>query len=60
MATRSGPPAHQNSVAWVPHRADKHNSLQKLVKALPNHGVCARCHDVIEWKKKYGKYRGWP
>ena len=56
-ARRSGPPKHQNETAWVPSRNDKHNSLRKLVSALPNQGVCARCHEQIEWKKQYGKYK---
>ena len=41
----------------MPSRNDKHNSLRKLVSALPNQGVCARCHEQIEWKKQYGKYK---
>lgn len=24
---------------------------------MPNEGLCARCHDIIEWKKKYRKYK---
>ena len=48
---------HQNTTAWVPDRADKHNSLRKLIEQLPNDGVCQRCHDQIEWKKSYGKYK---
>ena len=48
---------HQNTVAWIPARADKHNSLRGIVAALPNDGVCRRCHDQIEWKKSYGKYK---
>ena len=54
---KSGPPAHQNAVAWVPARMDKHNTLRKLVAALPNAGVCDKCHKQIEWKKQYGKYK---
>jgi hypothetical protein len=54
---KRGPPAHQNKVAWVPARADKHNTLKKIMAALPNSGVCQKCHDIIEWKKQYGKYK---
>ena len=54
---RSGPPAHQNATAWVPNRADKHNSLQKKVNELKIDGVCQRCKDAIEWKRTYGKYK---
>ena len=54
---RRGPPIHQNKTKWVPSRADKHNTLRATVEALPNEGVCRRCHDQIEWKKEYGKYK---
>ena len=57
MPTRSGPPAHQNREAWIPNRADKQNTLKKVVEALPNQGVCQRCYEQIEWKKQYGKYK---
>ena len=36
---------------------DKHNTLRRKTAALPNRGVCATCHEIIEWKKKYGKYK---
>jgi hypothetical protein len=41
-------------VARKPHerRFDAHN-----VGRLPNEGLCPRCHDIIEWKKKYRKYK---
>ena len=54
---RSGPPAHANRVKYEPSRGDKHNTLQKLVKALPVHSTCEKCTEVIEWKKQYGKYK---
>ena len=57
MSKRTGPPVHQNKTAWVPSRADKHNTLRALVASLPNDGVCRRCYDMIEWKKQYGKYK---
>ena len=47
-------PAHQNTFAF------KHNPNSRKTKtilALPNTGLCARCHDLIEWKKKYRKYK---
>ena len=52
MSKKSGPPAHANKEKWVPARADKHNTLKKLVAALPNEGVCKRCKEQIEWKKE--------
>lgn len=57
MSTRRGPPAHQNAIQWVPNRADKHNSLQKFVSEIKIDRVCRRCHDQIEWKRTYGKYK---
>ncbi|EOD35452.1 hypothetical protein EMIHUDRAFT_201559 [Emiliania huxleyi CCMP1516] len=57
-ARRSGPPKHQNSFAWVPASADKHNTLQDKVGKLDlRGGVCAKCYEVIEWKRRYGKYK---
>ena len=53
-APQSGPPAHQNSFAF------KHNPnsrLTKAIAALPNDGVCARCHDIIEWRRMYRKFK---
>ncbi len=28
-----------------------------MILALPNEGLCRRCHDKIEWRKKYRKYK---
>eukprot|EP00946_MAST-07B_sp_MAST-7B-sp1_P004138 g4138.t1 len=38
----------------------KHNSKSKKserIMALVHTGLCFRCHDKIEWKKKYRKYK---
>jgi len=52
---RDGPkPAHQNSYAFKHNRASK--TTQKIL-ASPNIGLCKRCHDIIEWKKAYRKYK---
>ena len=51
---------HQNTEAWVPNRADKHNSLQQLVNKLPSGaeaGLCQKCDEVVAWKKQFGKYK---
>ena len=56
-ARRSGPPAHANKEAFIPSRADKHNTKQNLIKTLPDDGCCKKCTEVIEWKKQYGKYK---
>lgn len=58
MSKKSGPPKHVNTEAWVPKRADKHNSGQQLINKLPlTDGVCKKCAEVIDWKKRYGKYK---
>ena len=47
-------PAHQNEFAF------RHNPKSKLTEkilASPNVGVCQKCHDKIEWRKQYRKYK---
>lgn len=47
-------PTHQNTFAF------KHNpnsrKTQKILE-MPNTHVCRRCHDKIEWRKQYRKYK---
>ena len=53
-AEKKGAPAHQNKYAF------KHNKGSKLTEkilAIPNEGVCNRCAEIIEWKKKYRIYK---
>ena len=54
MSARSKRPAHQNSTAF------KHNPNSRLtarIASIPNDGLCHRCHAIIEWRKKYRKYK---
>jgi len=47
-------PAHQNKFAF------QHNPKSKLTAKIlssPNIHVCQRCHDKIEWRKQYRKYK---
>lgn len=47
-------PAHQNTFAF------RHNPKSKKTEkilASPNVGVCSKCRDKIEWRKKYRKYK---
>lgn len=47
-------PAHQNQFAF------KHNPKSKKTDAIlnsPNTHTCRRCHDKIDWRKKYRKYK---
>ncbi len=47
---------HQNSVTFKAGRYGETRQT-KLASTLPLVGICARCKDKIEWKKKYGKYK---
>ena len=47
-------PKHQNTFAF------RHNPKSKKTDKIlnsPNVGVCRRCHEKIEWRKKYRKYK---
>ncbi|KAG5624129.1 hypothetical protein H5410_009347 [Solanum commersonii] len=57
---RKGPPKHQNKVAWKPNAGIKINETEVGGKFRPLSeitGVCLRCRDQIDWKRKYGKYK---
>jgi hypothetical protein len=47
-------PAHQNKFAFRHNPGSK--KTQKILDA-PNVGLCQRCHDKIEWRKQYRKYK---
>jgi len=47
-------PAHQNKFAF--HHNPKSKKTDKIL-ASPNLHVCQKCHDKIEWRKKYRKYK---
>lgn len=51
---KSRAPAHQNSYAFI---HNKNSKKTKAILAIPNVGLCRRCHDKIEWRRKYRKYR---
>ncbi|CAN0006873.1 unnamed protein product, partial [Phaeothamnion confervicola] len=59
MSTRKGgetsrKPKHQNEFAF------RHNPKSKKtlkILAMPNEGLCRRCHAKVEWRKKYRKYK---
>lgn len=61
MNTKQGPPKHQNRVAWKPNAGIKINETEVGGKFRPLSeitGVCRRCRDQIDWKRRYGKYKG--
>ncbi|CAN1342384.1 Uncharacterized protein C9orf85 homolog [Linum perenne] len=60
MSSRSGPPKHQNRVAWKPKAGIKINETEVggRFRPLPAiTGVCQRCKEQIDWKRRYGKYK---
>ncbi|XP_059434464.1 uncharacterized protein LOC132167488 [Corylus avellana] len=60
MSKRQGPPKHQNSFAWKPNAGVKINETEVGGKLRPYSeitGVCPRCKEQIDWKRRYGKYK---
>ncbi|RLM93704.1 uncharacterized protein C9orf85 homolog-like [Panicum miliaceum] len=60
MSKRQGPPKHQNSYAWKPNLGQKINETEPGGRFRPLSeitGVCQRCRDQIDWKRRYGKYK---
>lgn len=53
-AKKSGPPTHPNKFAFTHNRNSR---LTKTILALPINGLCAGCRDVIEWRKRFRKYK---
>jgi Uncharacterized conserved protein (DUF2039) len=47
-------PAHQNTFAF---RHNPHSKKTLVILNSPNVHVCRRCHDKIEWRKQYRKYK---
>ncbi|KAL7530733.1 hypothetical protein ACHAWF_003497 [Thalassiosira exigua] len=47
-------PKHQNSFAF---RHNPNSKKTDKILSSPNAGVCRRCHEKIEWRKKYRKYK---
>uniref|UniRef100_A0A5B7A7Z0 Uncharacterized protein n=1 Tax=Davidia involucrata TaxID=16924 RepID=A0A5B7A7Z0_DAVIN len=58
--SRQGQPKHQNRYAWKPNAGVKINETEVGGRFRPYSeitGVCPRCKEQIEWKRKYGKYK---
>ncbi|KAL0481664.1 hypothetical protein AKO1_010334, partial [Acrasis kona] len=54
MKKQTGTNKHQNLFAF------KHNKGSKKTRKIqltPNKGVCEKCHEMIEWRKKFRKYK---
>ncbi|KAG6777591.1 hypothetical protein POTOM_017416 [Populus tomentosa] len=60
MSNRQGPPKHQNNYAWKPNAGRKINETEvggRLKPLSEITGVCQRCKEQIDWKRRYGKYK---
>ncbi|XVF71285.1 hypothetical protein PTKIN_Ptkin12aG0024700 [Pterospermum kingtungense] len=60
MSSRRGPPKHQNRYGWKPNAGHKINEKEVGGKLRPFSeitGVCPRCREQIDWKRRYGKYK---
>ena len=47
-------PKHKNTFAFAHNKASKKS---KKIAVLPNVGLCKKCYEIIEWRKKYRKYK---
>lgn len=45
---------HQNSHAFA---VSKFSFTQQKIAASPVHGLCQRCLEIIQWKKRMNKYK---
>jgi hypothetical protein len=53
-APTRGPPRHQNKFAF---KHNKNSKKTKVIKQITHGGLCRRCFEKIEWRKKYRKYK---
>eukprot|EP01080_Neovahlkampfia_damariscottae_P000705 gene705-8957_t len=47
-------PKHKNTFAFSHNKGSKKS---KQIAVLPNVGLCKKCYEIIEWRKKYRKYK---
>uniref|UniRef100_A0A7S1NCP1 Uncharacterized protein n=1 Tax=Eutreptiella gymnastica TaxID=73025 RepID=A0A7S1NCP1_9EUGL len=59
MPRRAKPsgPVHKNSTPYVHMRNCKRNALPEKVYGAMHGGMCKRCRDIMDWKRKYGKWK---
>ncbi|KAK0584200.1 hypothetical protein LWI29_010926 [Acer saccharum] len=60
MSSNKRGPVHKNRYAWKPNAGVKINETEVGGKLRPLSeitGVCPRCRDQIDWKRRYGKYK---
>ncbi|KAI9230709.1 MAG: hypothetical protein DHS80DRAFT_28600 [Piptocephalis tieghemiana] len=51
---KKGPQKYQNEVAF---KHNKNSKLTRKIIAMPITGLCAKCLEMIEWRKKFRKYK---
>ena len=51
---RSRPQKHQNTYTY---KHNKNSKLTKKIEEIQHEGLCKRCDEKIEWRKKYRKYK---
>ncbi|KXS15811.1 hypothetical protein M427DRAFT_155098 [Gonapodya prolifera JEL478] len=45
---------HQNKTAWLHNPKTGHVAA---MRELPIRGLCGKCRDILEWRKRMGKYK---
>ena len=51
---KKGPPKYQNTEAF---RHNRNSALTRKILALPINGLCSRCTEILEWRKRFRKYK---
>ncbi|CAG8434713.1 7799_t:CDS:2 [Diversispora eburnea] len=46
---------HKNVYSFQPNKNS--NKKTQIINSLPISGVCQRCKDILEWRKKFNKYK---
>ncbi|TPX42366.1 hypothetical protein SeLEV6574_g05637 [Synchytrium endobioticum] len=49
---RQGGQRYQNSFVYK-----NNDPAKQKIAQLPARGLCKRCRDIIDWRKKFGKYK---
>ncbi|KAI9221151.1 hypothetical protein BC828DRAFT_381831 [Blastocladiella britannica] len=60
MAQKTSTGAQKKGQKYQNTTAFRHNKASKKTKdilALPVQGLCARCFEIVEWRKKFRKYK---
>lgn len=53
---RTHPQKHQNRTAFKNDLHDTSNKI-KIINSIKIAEVCERCKEIIDWKRKYRKYK---